>query len=216
MFYINIVDFLHLLRNPYNCKPSGVSMPKPLPSSKPSPKALPKQKLVQLSEISLSLDTYDDIFSDFDPRPFHLRAISDDFLAEARKAVRNRPSGGIELRFIIPAHARNTQYESTIKERLHRYFSEQHHTVRRDLRTMRRKAVLLTALGIGLMIAAAYVRTLPTQAFSLQVLYVLFDPAGWFSTWFGLERLVHLWTTSKPELDFNHKMARCEITFASY
>ena len=180
------------------------------------PKSLPKQKLIQLSEISLSLDTYDDIFSDFDPRPYHLRALSDDFLAEARKAVRNRPSGGIELRFIIPAHARNTQYESTIKERLRRYFSEQYRYVQRELNTTRRKALVLTVAGIFLMIAAAYVRTLPTQVFSLHVLYVLFDPAGWFSTWFGLERLVHLWTTSKPELDFNHKMARCEITFASY
>ena len=40
------------------------------------------EKLLQQSEISLLLDSYDDIFSDFDPRPYNQRALSQDFLAE--------------------------------------------------------------------------------------------------------------------------------------
>ena len=35
--------------------------------------------------ISLWIDSYDDIFSDFDPRPFSARNISDDFLYEVKK-----------------------------------------------------------------------------------------------------------------------------------
>jgi len=35
-----------------------------------------KKKLLQLSEISLIIDTYDDIFSDFDPRPYSQRALA--------------------------------------------------------------------------------------------------------------------------------------------
>ena len=174
------------------------------------------KQLIALSEISLSLDTYDDIFSDFDPRPYSQRALSDDFLAEARKAVRNKPSGAIELRFVIPAHARNTQYETTIRERLRRYFSDQHRHVRSALKATRDKSLLLTQLGICLMFAAAYIRSLPVETLQLQLLFVLFEPAGWFCAWYGLDRLVTLWTTSKPELEFYHKMSRCEIAFASY
>lgn len=37
--------------------------------------------------ISLWIDSYDDIFSDFDPRHFSLRNISDDFLYEVKKGV---------------------------------------------------------------------------------------------------------------------------------
>ena len=33
--------------------------------------------------VSLWLDTYEDIFSDFDPRPYGQRALSEDFVAEA-------------------------------------------------------------------------------------------------------------------------------------
>ena len=34
-----------------------------------------KQKLLEISEISLLLDSYDDIFSDFDQRPYAQRAL---------------------------------------------------------------------------------------------------------------------------------------------
>lgn len=175
-----------------------------------------RKHLIGLSEISLSLDTYDDIFSDFDPRPFHLRALSDDFLTEARKAIRNKPSGAIELRFVIPSHERNVQYENTIRERLRRYFNDQYRHARTALKNTRNKSLLLTTLGICLMFAAAYIRGLPVETLRLQLLFVLFEPAGWFCAWYGLDRLVTLWTTSKPELEFYHKMSRCEIAFSSY
>ena len=60
-----------------------------------------KKKLLQLSEISLIIDTYDDIFSDFDPRPYSQRALSDDFLLEARKASKDKVSGTFELNFLV-------------------------------------------------------------------------------------------------------------------
>ena len=37
-------------------------------------------------DIPLVLDSYDDIFSDFDPRPYSERAMSGDFLLECKKA----------------------------------------------------------------------------------------------------------------------------------
>ena len=43
-----------------------------------------KQKILEMSEISLILDTYDDMFSSFDPRPYSQRALSEDFLSEAK------------------------------------------------------------------------------------------------------------------------------------
>ena len=46
------------------------------------------KELLEKTQISLWLDDYADIFSDFDPRPFSQRALSDDFLNEAKKVVR--------------------------------------------------------------------------------------------------------------------------------
>ena len=74
-------------------------------------------KLLQLSEISLIIDTYDDIFSDFDPRPYSQRALSDDFLLEARKASKDKVSGTFELNFLIPSHLKNKVHVVMIKKR---------------------------------------------------------------------------------------------------
>ena len=81
-----------------------------------------KQELLAKSEISLILDTYDDIFSDFDPRPYEERALSDDFLLEAKKASRDKATGTIELIFMMPAGKRDTHKESLIKRRLRDHF----------------------------------------------------------------------------------------------
>ncbi len=78
-------------------------------------KGIKKETLLKASEISIILDTYDDIFSDFDPRPYSERALSDDFLIEANKASRDKASGQIELIFLIPQKMRNIESENLIK-----------------------------------------------------------------------------------------------------
>lgn len=51
------------------------------------------------TEISIWVDTYDDVFSDFDSRPYDNRELSDDFLTEVRKMVRSNAPGKVELKF---------------------------------------------------------------------------------------------------------------------
>ena len=43
------------------------------------------KQLALLRDISIWLETYDDIFSDFDPKAYSERVLSDDFLVEIRK-----------------------------------------------------------------------------------------------------------------------------------
>ena len=76
-----------------------------------------KQKLLQMSEISLVLDSYDDIFSDFDPRTLDKRALSDDLMIEIRKATREKKSGVIEVNFLIPLEQQKAEKEAAIKKR---------------------------------------------------------------------------------------------------
>lgn len=42
------------------------------------------------AEISIWLDSYNDIFSDFDSRPISLRSLSDDFITQVKKTQRKR------------------------------------------------------------------------------------------------------------------------------
>lgn len=175
-----------------------------------------KVHLLKLSEVSIWLDTYDDIFSDFDPRPYSQRALSDDFISETKKATRNKTSGMFELRFLLPPSVRNADAEDVIRKRVREFFKDHHQRLRKEMRNLRNKSLSLALLGICMMLLAAYIQMQPLSTFLLQLVFVLLDPAGWFALWYGLDQLVSISTQKRPELDFYHKMAKCEIRFASY
>src|SRR3989344_5995509 len=100
--------------------------------SKISKEMQKKKELLAKSEISLLLDTYDGIFSDFDPRPYNERALSDDFLLEAKKASRDKATGTIELIFMMPADKMDMHQESLIKKRLRDHFKKHHARIQKE------------------------------------------------------------------------------------
>ena len=77
-----------------------------------------KKELLSKSELSIWLDDNDDVFSDFDSRPINERSLSDDFLAEVRKMVREKPTGAIELKLLIPANKRKKELEAMVVKNL--------------------------------------------------------------------------------------------------
>jgi len=181
-----------------------------------------RQKLLQLSEISLILDTYDDLFSDFDPRNFEHRALSDDFLIEVNRATREKITGVIELHFLVPAEMRKESTENMIRKRLKEHFKKHHDQVAKDIALVKRNGTI--RIGVGLVIAvlgAIFLHKLdgfPSDLIKLisGVAFFIAEPASWFLIWEGFDRLVDSWKELKPELEFNKKMAHCEITFTSY
>ncbi|MBN1156856.1 hypothetical protein JXA85_04515 [Candidatus Woesearchaeota archaeon] len=176
-----------------------------------------KEKILQLSGISLRLDTYDDIFSDFDPRPYSQRALSDDFLFEAKKVSRGKPSGTIELNFLIPSWMQNKSQEVTIKKRLRDYFSKQFERVKSERRSLLKEGSLFVVFGILLMLVATMLMFVDGQEKLLtSFLVVLLQPAGWFLSWEGLNTIVFRSRKIKPDLAFYEKMSKCTIAFTTY
>ncbi|MCS7134543.1 MAG: hypothetical protein NZ889_01645 [Candidatus Pacearchaeota archaeon] len=175
-----------------------------------------KQKLLQLSEISILLDSYDDIFSDFDPRPFSQRALSDDFLLEAKKAAKEKAKGIIELKLMIPSKERNQELERVIKRRLRSHFKEHYEKAKKEVKNLVKKGFLFLGLGVALMIFATYLLTIGIDSFTLNLLIVLAEPGGWFLFWTGLDQFFNEIKSKKPELEFYERMSKCEITFFSY
>jgi hypothetical protein len=75
-----------------------------------------------LREITIQLDVYDDIFSDFDPRPYQERELSEDFLKEIQRRYLEDNRGRFEIHFTIPSSERDTKEEALIKKRLREHF----------------------------------------------------------------------------------------------
>ena len=174
-----------------------------------------KRELLRKGEISLILDTYDDIFSDFDPRPFDRRALSDDFLSAAKKAALDK-EGALELRFLIPRAQQNVGRETTIRQRLRAHFRRHSEMLQKEIALTKKKGIVMAIMGIAMIVVASYLLSLSSSAFWVHVLIVILEPAGWFTAWTGMDEIYYTTRQKKPDMDFYEKMARAPITFCAY
>jgi hypothetical protein len=190
-------------------------MPEETTSEEPT-ELTEKETALREGNISLILDGYDDIFSDFDPRPYGEKALSDDFLSECRRAVRDKDEHNLELRLLVPHLKRDLGSEATIKHRLKSHFTKHYHEKEQELKRIRAGGVPWFVVGMLCMLVAAYLYGLGGSGFGYQVLLIAFEPAGWFAFWVGLEQIFFGAKEKQPEHEFYRKMAHVEIEFFSY
>ncbi len=171
---------------------------------------------VELREanISLILDSYDDIFSDFDPRSFSERALSDDFLLECRKAAREKEVG-IELIMSVPRDKRSINEEFKIKKRLKEHFKKHASENEKEMAQIKKEGFFWLALGIVVLSFILYGMVNFTNQFLLALLTILEVPS-WFFMWEGMGKIFFESRKIEPDHDFYKKMSAAQITFRSY
>ncbi|HEU5292440.1 MAG TPA: hypothetical protein VFU05_17455 [Cyclobacteriaceae bacterium] len=166
--------------------------------------------------ISLWIDSYDDIFSDFDPRPFSERTISDDFVAQMKRLSRESRGKVAILKLLVPDGMQREEHEKVIKKRLFDYFNNISQQLRAELKGTKVKGLSFTLLGITLMIIASYISFLKLSAFSFNMIRVLFEPGGWFLFWIGLDFLISGIKSKSSEAQFYNRMEAVHVEFGSY
>ena len=169
--------------------------------------------LLKHAEINILLSSYNDIFSDFDPSAYSERTLSDDFIIQAKKISKNKSGKNMSLRLLLPANKRNEQDEKLIIERLNAFFRNIYKQLKSEIRKSNAKGLTLIVIGVILMIAASYISFIKPEKYHVHLLLVLFEPAGWFLLWFGLDHLVYSSKNTKRDLDFYLKMTNSEINF---
>jgi hypothetical protein len=176
------------------------------------------QNLLAMSEISLQLDTYDDIFSDFDPRPYTNRSLSIDFLEEAKRASRDLPFGAIELKFLIHNSVRSIGKEALIKKRLREHFLKHYNRSKREMNSVIVQGAVFLLVGIVLMFFASYMlfKGQTTSTLFGSFMLVLLEPAGWFFIWEGMAQIIFEAKEKRPNTEFYRKMSECRITFIPF
>jgi len=175
-----------------------------------------KEEFTMLSKISLTLSSYDDIFSDFDPRKYSERSLSDDFLEELGRASKDKNSGNIELRFLIPASKRNITEEQLIKRRLREHFKKHYLLSLQEYKNTKKTGFFMAFLGIFFIVIAAAISSFLEESFLIHLIVIILEPAGWFTAWTGMDQLFYTTKEKKPKLDFNEKMSNAEMSFLSY
>ncbi|HVZ81045.1 MAG TPA: hypothetical protein VHE12_09670 [bacterium] len=167
----------------------------------------------KLSPISLALDDYEDLFSDFDNRPYAERLLSDDLLFELKRASLDRLEEGLEVLFTIPKDRRNANLEKTIKERMKAHFRRHRRRLEDKLKRDRRTGTWMLLAGVAIMFLATAILFYTPKNFLTSFIVVLLEPAGWFTFWEGLDFIVFRSRESTPDLRFYRKMTGAKVLF---
>lgn len=167
------------------------------------------------NEINLWVDKYDDLFSNFDSRPYTHKAWSVDFLEELKRASRDKPEEGTELCLAVK-EKRDNKKEFMIKKRLHEHFKKHYGMLKQESNKVVGIGVLFIIGGIILMLVASYLLLTGNKStFLYNFLTVLFEPGGWFLFWEGLRQVIFESRANVHEKRFNKKMISCNIRFKS-
>lgn len=168
------------------------------------------------NEISIWIDSYNDLFSDFDPMPYSERTLSDDFIIQVKKMVRKKEEKLSKLNLLLIEQVRSKQDEATIAKRLHEHFQVMAGQLGDDIRKTNKRGFILTTSGIICMIVASYISFVGSEQYVTHMLRVLFEPAGWFMVWAGLDKFVYDSKKTKMELLFYLKMVEAKVEFSNY
>ena len=164
-------------------------------------------------EIPLVINSYDDLFSNFDPRPYSHKALSKDFLLECQKASEDKKDD-IELKFILDKNKRKIREEEMISKRLKEHFKK--HFLEKKNELLRLRLIGIFWFLVGCLLTAITAILLEKDvSLSVNVMINLAHPAGWFFLWEGMAKiLIH----SKEKMDdynFNRKLNHAKISFLS-
>lgn len=144
-----------------------------------------------LREITIQLDNYDDIFSDFDPRPFANRELSEDFLKEISRRYHEDRKGRFEVHFTLPASSRDPSQEALIKKRLREHFAFVASRENEFVNRTKGRGYLFMAVGFLILLAdTGLFFTLHEDSPLYHVLSILLIPAGWFGMFTGIGKVV--------------------------
>ncbi len=177
-----------------------------------------EEELLAKSEVSLILDSYNDIFSSFDPRPYSERALSVDLLDEAKRATREVKPGFFELRFLLPVAKRRIEKENMIKKRLKDHVKKHRELLEKEHKSVIKQGFYFLIFGLIFMFGAAFILFYYHSMLNLwkEFLVVLLEPGGWFLLWEGLDLVIFKSKETKPDLEFYRKMSNVEIIFSHY
>lgn len=149
------------------------------------------QRIEDLKEIAVVIDSWDDIFSDFDPRPLSERTVSGDFIDELRKRYRETPRGEPIIVICAPKALQNQESEKMVMQRLKKHFRYRYLQHKKTHIYMRIRSIVLVSAGIlslSFLTLATYYKFL--SELTIEMIGIVLMPLGWFGIWEGFSKLI--------------------------
>jgi len=143
------------------------------------------------SEITenIALDTYDDLFSDFDYGPCRSRRVSADLLVELEGRLTGKSGArNVEIVFEIPEKLRKPEVEVMVKERLSQVFAEKYNSAEDEIRSERWSGLVRIGLG-SLVLTGEALANIFAPSTATTIITGIALIGGWFGVFTGFEKL---------------------------
>ena len=144
-----------------------------------------------MAELSLWLDSYDDIYSDFDSRHYLKRRISEDFIDELKASMKYKTEHPDTLLLLLPAQLRNEAVEESIAFSFKKQIKERVDALDQKARIRWNRGMSLLIAGVLTMIVESIVFYKVSPGYFTILLRIVMEPAGWFMIWNGLDFLLY-------------------------
>ena len=168
----------------------------------------------ELQEIDIVIDNWDDVFSDFDPRPLSERTLSEDFIIELRQRYRETNKGDFIVMICAPESLRDKKTEQTVAKRLKRHFLHRSLLRRKANSQIRMRGIVFVLCGIcflSFLTLAAYYKLFSDLL--INIISIVVMPLGWFGIWEGFSKLVDISPAYIQEEHFYTKLAKAQYKF---
>ena len=166
-----------------------------------------------MAELSLWLDSYDDIYSDFDSRKYHKRRLSEDFVDELKSSLEYSTGPIHKLLLLLPPEQRKYDIEKEIVASLKDHFHHHFTIFKTKEKKILRKGLTLLISGVLVMSVYALFTFKGDSSYTVTVLRLLIEPASWFMVWTGLDALFYDYKEAKHETSFYKILEQLEIYF---
>ena len=173
-----------------------------------------KQRLEDINAISIAIDTYDDIFSDFDPRDLTQRDLSEDFIIELTRRHRHDITGKYDVVLVAPRSIEDPVAEKKIISRLNRYFNQKHLRYMKAINQIRMRGLIYIVSGMAVLVALTlltYYRVL--DALTREIAGITFMPLGWFGIWEGFSKVVDIPFKLESDTRVYRKLSKAAYKF---
>ncbi len=171
-------------------------------------------KIREIKEISVAIDTWDDIFSDFDPGPLESRLFSEDFIAELKKRHRETKSGKLSVFLCAPLSLKDERAEKIVTQRLKREFAHKYLQRKIALRKMRVRGAIFACFGILFLSAVTFITYYKLLGgLAVELIGTILIPLGWFTIWEGFSKLMDASPISEQEEQLFSKLSKADYVF---
>ncbi|HSB47424.1 MAG TPA: hypothetical protein VLD37_05400 [Candidatus Bilamarchaeum sp.] len=176
----------------------------------PKVPAAPRTVSDVLQVADVALDSYDEIFSDFDPSPYTTRLLSEDFIRELRRRCTATGKGDFVVNFTLPRALRSEKIEGLVRKRIRDHFRSNLSDIEKAAKEKTRRGLLRIALGVAISVPLFFlpvIETLPV----LTVLSVLM----WYALWSGFEHVFEVSARLERKKMFYDKFLRADYNFVN-